>query len=322
MRTPPISQLFKHSALILSLTLSACGGDKPNDLPTPVLATVTTGTASAITTTTAILDGNVTGDGGASVTERGICYNATANPTTQNNKVSSGSGVGNFSVNLTGLVPGQTYYVRAYAINSVGTTYGNEINFTALLPNVKICNQVWMLENLDVEKYRNGDPIPQVTDATQWTNLTTGAWCYYNNDAANGAIYGKLYNWYAVNDPRGLAPQGWHVASDEEWTTLTNCLGGESIAGGKLKEAGTSHWIIPNIGATNSSGFTAIPGGGRSSTGNFSWIGEDGFWMTSTPDLSTFIVLVWARALGTNAGSIYRGTYGKANGFSVRCVKD
>ena len=137
---------------------------------------------------------------------------------------------------------------------------------------VTICNQVWATRNLDVTTYRNGDPIPQVTDIGQWGTLTTGAWCYYNNDPANGATYGKLYNWYAVNDPRGLAPAGWHVPSDSEWTTLTDCLGGVSIAGGEMKatgamETGTGLWFAPNVGANNSSGFTGLPGGGRGMTG-------------------------------------------------------
>jgi uncharacterized protein (TIGR02145 family) len=116
---------------------------------------------------------------------------------------------------------------------------------------VKICNSTWMKSNLMVSKYRNGDVIPQVSDPTQWANLTTGAWCYYTNDTANGPIYGKLYNWYAVIDSRGLAPIGWHVPSDLEFTTLSNCLGGEPIAGGKMKA--TNLWDSPNTGANNSS---------------------------------------------------------------------
>jgi uncharacterized protein (TIGR02145 family) len=101
-----------------------------------------------------------------------------------------------------------------------------------------------MQSNLNVSHYRNGDVIPQVTDPTAWSSLTTGAWCYYNNDTANGTVYGKLYNWYAVNDPRGLSPQGWHVPTDAEWTNLTSCLGGESLAGGKMKA--TTLWDSPN----------------------------------------------------------------------------
>src|ERR1035437_8570614 len=131
------------------------------------------------------------------------------------------------------------------------------------IPSVTICTQVWMLKNLDVSTYRNGDLIPKVTTTTAWDALTTGAWRWCNNDPAMGVIYGKLYNWYVVNDPRGLAPTGWHVPSDAEWTTLSTCLGGYAVAGGAMKETGTTHWTSPNTGATNSSGFTGLPGGGR-----------------------------------------------------------
>src|ERR1035437_4904310 len=130
------------------------------------------------------------------------------------------------------------------------------------IPSVTICTQSWMLKNLDVSTYRNGDLIPEVTDGSAWSALTAGAWCWYNNDSAtNASTYGKLYNWYAVNDPRGLAPTGWHVPSDAEWTTLSTCLGGNAVAGGAMKETGTTHWTSPNTGATNSSGFTGLPGG-------------------------------------------------------------
>ena len=138
------------------------------------------------------------------------------------------------------------------------------------IPTVTICDQVWMAKNLDVTTYRNGDVISQVTDPTAWNALTTGAWCYYNNDPANGTIYGKLYNWYAVNDPRGLAPTGWHIPTEGELIALSDCLGGQEVAGGKLKETGTAHWLSPNI-ATNETGFTALPGGGFVKTFNGEW---------------------------------------------------
>src|ERR1035437_5597261 len=150
------------------------------------------------------------------------------------------------------------------------------------IPSVTICSQIWMLNNLEVTTYRNGDPIPQVTDSIQWVNLTTGAWCYYNNNSANGPVYGKLYNWYAVNDPRGVAPAGWHVPSDAEWTTLSTCLGGDLIAGGPMKETGTTHWTYANSGATNSSGFTGLPGGYRTNVGTFNVVGSAGGWWSST----------------------------------------
>jgi uncharacterized protein (TIGR02145 family) len=182
---------------------------------------------------------------------------------------------------------------------------------------VKICNLTWMKKNLDVDHYRNGDPIPQVTDSIQWGKLTTGAWCYYNNDPANGAIFGKLYNWYAINDSRGLAPDGWHIPSDAEWKELENCLGGSDF-GGKLKETGTSHWLSPNTGATNESGFTALPGGWRIDTGAFSGNGGIGLWWSSTEVDST---KAWYRGLYYSSDIITRSSYGKGYGISIRCVK-
>jgi uncharacterized protein (TIGR02145 family) len=188
---------------------------------------------------------------------------------------------------------------------------------------VTIGTQVWMNRNLDVDHYRNGDPIPEVQDSAIWNHLTTGAWCYYNNDPAIGAIYGKLYNWYAVNDPRGLAPTGWHVPTDAEWTTLTTYLVGENVAGGKLKESGTSHWTSPNTGATNETGFSSLPGGYRNYFGAFTTFGIYGYWWSSTENYASY---AWSRTLYYNYAGIYRYNNGyynnKVNGFSVRSIKD
>ncbi|MEO6542359.1 MAG: fibrobacter succinogenes major paralogous domain-containing protein, partial [Ferruginibacter sp.] len=253
-------------SLLSILLFTACKKNSTNSPtpPVPVIATLTTTAASTITSTTAVSGGNISSNGGASITARGICWNTNAGPTIVNSKTTDGSGSGIFASSITGLTAGTVYYVRAYATNSAGTAYGNEISLTttaAPIPNVTICTQIWMLKNLEVTTYRNGDLIPEVTDPTVWSTLTTGAWCYYSNNAANGPVYGKLYNWYAVNDPRGLAPTGWHVPTDAEFTTLRTCLGGNAVAGGKLKEIGTTHWNSPNVGATNSSGFTALPAG-------------------------------------------------------------
>lgn len=182
---------------------------------------------------------------------------------------------------------------------------------------VQICNNTWMESNLNVSTYRNGDVIPQVSDPIEWANLTTGAWCYYANDTANGPIYGKLYNWYAINDSRGLAPVGWHVSTDQEFTALSNCLGGELIAGGKMKA--TTLWDSPNSGATNSSGFTSLPGGVRYSNGTFQFKGYSSNFWTSTININT----VFFRNNVSVNGTMYRGTDGNKNdALSVRCVKD
>jgi uncharacterized protein (TIGR02145 family) len=187
-------------------------------------------------------------------------------------------------------------------------------------PVVTICCQSWMTTNLDVDRYRNGDPIPLVTDNTTWAALTTGAYCYYNNDSATyAAIYGKLYNWYAVIDPRGLAPEGWHIPTDFEWTALENCLGGSLVAGGPMKETGTTHWQTPNTGATNISGFNGLPGGYRNFTGQFFSIGLNGFFWCNTEFNST---LAYGRYLIYNDDRIYKNTYEMRRGYPVRCIRD
>jgi uncharacterized protein (TIGR02145 family) len=187
------------------------------------------------------------------------------------------------------------------------------------LPTIVIGTQQWMEKNLDVMTYRNGDVIPQVTDATEWAGLTTGAWCWYSNSADNGAIYGKLYNWYAVNDPRGLAPQGWHIPTDEEWTTLKSLLGGELVAGGKMKTTGTTRWTTPNTSATNESGFAGLPGGIRNVNGTFVDVGVSGYWWSASEFSSTD---AWGRYLFNFSGRLLENILNKKNGFSVRCLRD
>ena len=161
--------------------------------------------------------------------------------------------------------------------------------------------------------------MPQVKSSA-WETLTTGAWCYYQNTSANQTTYGKLYNWYAVNDPRGLAPQGWHIPAVDEWFTLTNtCLGGYTQAGGKMKEDGNTHWPLLNTGATSSSGFTGLPGGARTSLGTDIKAGFNGSWWSSSENnigSSVYCRLVY------NSANVYITTMSKPVGCSVRCVKD
>lgn len=187
---------------------------------------------------------------------------------------------------------------------------------------VTIGKQVWMTENLNVDKFGNGDPIPHAKTKEEWKKAGENeppAWCYYDNDTTNGEKYGKLYNWFAANDPRGLAPQGWHIPSDEEWTKLTDDLGGEQVAGGKMKSTGTQYWISPNIDATNESGFSGLPGGGRSDGGPFPNVGGAGGWWSSTEANTDD---AWGRYLHCSTGNVIRNHDAKAKGFSVRCLKD
>ena len=187
---------------------------------------------------------------------------------------------------------------------------------------IKIGSQTWATKNLDVSSFRNGDAIPEAKTTSEWTaagDADKPAWCYYNNDTANGAKYGKLYNWHAVNDARGLAPKGWHVPTDVEWTTLETYLGGSSVAGGKMKVTGTTTWRTPNTAAANSSGFTGLPGGYRDYNGPFYSVAYYGYWWSSTEYITT---VAWSRYLYYNNGYFYRNFNNKHYGLSVRGLRD
>ena len=208
----------------------------------------------------------------------------------------------------------ETSSIQSSTIGDENSTQENNID------SVIIGTQVWMEKNLDVSRYRNGDKIPQVKDSAKWAKLTTGAWCWYNNDSATGAVYGKLYNWYAINDPRGLAPAGWHIPSDSEWLIIATFLGSKAQnAGGKMKETGTAYWLDPNVDAVNSTSFTALGGGYRDNLGQFDYINFLGYWWSST-EYGTKYALCFR--LVSYGGFIDRMSYEKQKGFSVRCVKD
>jgi uncharacterized protein (TIGR02145 family) len=184
---------------------------------------------------------------------------------------------------------------------------------------VTIGKQVWMTEDLKTTKYRNGDPIPNVIDTAGWGKLTTGAYCNIHNKEVRTKTFGRLYNWHTVNDLRNIAPKGWHIPTDAEWDILINYLGGKEVAGGKLKESGTAHWLSPNYGATNETGLSFLPGGNRNPEGLFNVIGKIGFWWSSTEsskeNASRYnLISTWP--------SINRDKSSKLSGFSVRCVKD
>jgi len=183
---------------------------------------------------------------------------------------------------------------------------------------IKIGDQVWFAENLKTTKYYDSTDIPLVADTTAWAGLTTPGYCWYNNSDTNKTVYGVLYNWYTVNTGK-LCPTGWHVPTDDEWTTLANYLGGEGAAGGKMKETGTTHWNSPNTGATNSSGFTALPGGCRGIDGFFNSMSYYADFWSSTEGDSNY---AWYRRLGYNGSGVYRYYNHKDYGFSVRCLRD
>jgi uncharacterized protein (TIGR02145 family) len=421
-------------SLGLSIAISSCKKEEPVQL-----ATLTTSAITSITGTTSISGGDISNSGGGDITARGVVWSTSPNPTTANNSTSNGSGIGNYTSDLTGLTANTSYYLRAYAINSAGTAYGNQLSFTttggagsisslncgsatnsgtltsgtaasgvsssvpytggnggthngqtvsstgvtgltatlsagsfasgsgsltytitgtpsgsgtasfALNIGGQSCTltrsvnaaistpgagvtfngytyssivlgngQEWMAENLRTNSYANGDSIPNVTGATQWQSLTTGAWVHYNNDSQYENPYGKLYNWYTVNDPRNVCPVGWHVPTDAEWFVLTDYLGA-SVAGGKMKSPGTQYWQSLNTDATNESGFSGLPGGCLDGFGTSRFIGENGNWWSSTMFGSNDS---YSRTLRSGFSNVFRYYSQKKGGFSVRCLRD
>jgi len=206
--------------------------------------------------------------------------------------------------------------IAAMMLSSCG---GDSLKEEGASNEVTIGTQVWMTKNLDVSTFRNGDPIPHAKTEEEWLKANQEgqpAWCYYDNDPANGKKYGKLYNWYAVNDLRRLAPAGYHVPSDAEWKVLTDYLGGEYVAGKKMKS--TSGWFDEGNG-TNESGFNGLPGGNRKGTGTFGFIGLIGNFWSSTEFNSYF---PWFRFLFHNDDNFFSNYNVKFLGLSVRCLKD
>ena len=188
------------------------------------------------------------------------------------------------------------------------------------IQTVQIGSQVWMKENLDTDRFRNGDPIEQVRTDRGWNQASIGqapATCTYLNTDKNGKQYGRLYNWYAVSDPRGLCPAGWRVPTDIDWRDLKAHLGGKKKAGGKIKSL--TGWNQPNEKATNLSGFTALPGGSRDYFGEFDLEGSEAVWWSSTEHNH---VLAWARLVHTNGGRLNKVSSAKGTGNSVRCIKE
>lgn len=184
---------------------------------------------------------------------------------------------------------------------------------------VTIGSQVWMAQNLKTTRFRNGDPIPRISQDSEWQKTGEGAFCFYNNERKSGKTYGNLYNWHAVSDSRGICPPGWHVPSDEEWQVLSDFLGGDKVAGDKMKETGIRHWAEPNDGASNVSGFTALPAGGRDEFGQFIVDKYGCHWWSSTVSGT---VDVRVRSIYFGYGSIMTDEYHPNSGFSVRCLKD
>jgi uncharacterized protein (TIGR02145 family) len=285
---------------------------------------------TSINYTSAVIMGRFA-DVGEGVSSFGHCWSTDAIPDIFDSKtVLNGAPPKriDFKCEIQGLVPNTTYYVRLYAIIDGVPSYSDNIatfktqgTVTDIDGNsynvIAIGNQVWMKENLKTTKYKNNIGIQNITDNAAWSGLTTGAYCWYDNNITNKSIYGALYNWYTVNTGN-LCPTGWHVPTDAEWTTLTTFLGGKDVAGSKLKEAGTVHWNSPNSYATNESGFTGIPGGFRVEDASFAAIGDNCLLMLNVDNGN----MAEYANLAIEHGHAYSMPAYKNEGSSVRCIKD
>ena len=308
----------------LLLALSFCNKNKdydqpvPRTIPTIPVAPTTLG-VFAVGQTTAQSGGMITSDGGDGITARGVCWSTAPNPTIADSKTEDGTGTGEFKSILTGLIINTTYYVRAYASNRVGTAYGFESRFKMILPSyvnpitdidgnvyntVTIGTQVWLKENLKTARYRNGDLIATGLNDAEWEVATAGAYAMYNNDPRNNDAYGKLYNWYAVADPRNIAPAGWHIPTEAEWNKLINYLGGWYSAAIKLQKA---------------SGFNALASGSRYSSGLFNGVGSMHTWWSST---ETNTNRARVQSIYPNWNETGLLSQDKKVGYAIRCIKD
>ena len=299
-------------------------------------AALTTTEATNITSTTATAGGNITDAGGGTITARGICWGTAPNPTIAGNKTSNGSSTGTFTGNLSALTDGTTYYYRAYATNSFGTTYGQEFSFITPVTDIEgnmyktvvIGTKVWMAENLKVTKFNDNTDITFASENVAWVVLTGAGYCWYNNDQDfNKPLYGALYNWHAASST-SICPTGWHVATDAEYNTLEIALGLPQADvdiwawrgtdhGSKMKSA--TGWNAGENG-TNTSGFKALPGGYRYySDGEYNGQNSIAYLWTATEHDTD---RGWYRRLDGNNAAVYKASTDKRAGKAIRCVKN
>ena len=321
-------------------------GDSRNFRTIAKYPTVVTTAPYEVTGNSAKAGGVVSDDGGSEVIERGIYLGKNIYPENGGIKLASGSGTGSFTVDITGLEAFCTYYVKAYAINAVGVSIGEHSGFKTshsmtsgtidynpafsygtltdidgnIYKTIVIGTQTWMADNLRTTRYNDGRKITNIPYNTVWIATTTPAYCWYQNEINYKDYTGALYNWHVL-DSGNVCPSGWHIPSDSEWKILTDYLGGELVAGGKIKEAGLKHWDPPNEGATNSSGFTSLPGGQRlDSDGTFVGLTYYDTWWTSTE--VNYLKPYYRNDAWSNT-QVYRGGGGlKTMGRGIRCLKD
>jgi uncharacterized protein (TIGR02145 family) len=303
--------------LFLVCILFSC---KKKEVPT-----ITTSLVVDIRGNTAVSGGIITDDGGATIIAKGVCWSTNEKPTTAGHKIVDSTASLQFASKMSGLSAGLEYHVRAFATNTDGTGYGDEKTFTTpvmdidgnVYNTVTIATHTWMIENLKVTHFIYGMPLMNITDNSDWESLAYQGYCWYNNDSTYRNPYGALYNPVAV-ESRSICPYGWHIATVYEWDGLINYLGGPAGTGGKLKEAGITNWLSPNTGATNETGFTALPAGMRNSVGDFLNIGSQGTWWCQPSNSGD----VYSYSISYDSTSIVK-YHGNINmGFSVRCVKD
>ena len=279
-----------------------------------------------ITNTSARFEAKILSKGEGTLGQIGYCWSTAQNPTILSNNVNgTWKDSINFSNTIYSFTKNTKYYARAYAYNEFGISYSNQIEFSTLnkedtlLESVKIGTQIWTTKNLDVSTYRNGDTILHARTPEEWRDAARkgeGAWHYYNHDPKNGEVYGKLYSWHAVKNSRGLAPSGYHIPRDVEWSLLTEYLGGEKIAGFKMKS--TSGWANDGNG-NNSSGFNGLPGGYCGNDGYFGGIAGFGYWWSSSENGTND---AWGRDLFNDNTEVSRNYYARGYGLSVRCLRD
>ena len=294
----------------------------------------------SLTPTTAVIAVNITAEAGAQITARGVCWGTIPNPTINSLKTLDGKGVDAFESSLSGLTPQTTYYVRFYAETGDSIIYSDEYSFKTYYGSVTdidnnqyfsvlLGNQEWMAANLKVKKYNNGDAIVTTTPATLDIQSDTNPeyqWAYNGEDGyvsmpyiTNASVYGRLYTWYAVTDSRKICPAGWHVPDDSEWSVLIDYLGGDTVAGAKMKESLDIHWVNPEVGVKDEIGFGALLAGYRDPAGSFLALERTGTWLSTTSFSSTEAPLRTCSFLNS---LVIKTNYSKATGSSVRCIKD
>jgi uncharacterized protein (TIGR02145 family) len=333
-----MKNLFRISGVILIISVVFSAGCKKSDQDQ--LPEIFTTRVRMVMPNSAIIDGKLTSTGGSRLSEQGVCWGTGHLPVITDNKIMLPfQDICPYTLKITGLSQQTGYYVRAYATNSTGTAYGEEVPFTTpadhlpgetgtvadaegnVYQTIGIGSQIWMAENLRATRYSNGDLIGTTIPATLLIREETTRkyqWAYDGNEN-NVATYGRLYTWYAVTDTRNVCPTGWHVPTDAEWDTLITYLGDEKDAGGKLKEAGTAYWLSPNNGATNYFGFTALPGGSRNLYEEFTNIGSEGSWWLGS---ETFGSIATCWYIYYNGSLVFGTDDAKWSGHSVRCLQD